>query len=45
MTDDKKTTEIIKKELTYTQKVWHAVAIIALLVGVILIARVALTYC
>ncbi|MHB8207668.1 AI-2E family transporter [Mucilaginibacter sp.] len=41
MADDKKTTEIIKKELSYVQKVWHAVAIIALLVGVILIARVA----
>jgi len=41
MADDKKTTEIIKKELTYVQKVWHTVAIIALLVGVILIARVA----
>ncbi len=29
------------KELTYTQKVWQAVAIVALLVGTILVARVA----
>ncbi|WP_183557450.1 AI-2E family transporter [Mucilaginibacter sp. SP1R1] len=31
----------IQKELTYIQKVWHTVAIVALLVVVILIARVA----
>jgi len=41
MAEDKKTTEIIKKELSYIQKVWHTVAIVALLIGVILIARVA----
>lgn len=31
----------IEKELTYIQKVWHTVAIVALLVVVILVARVA----
>ena len=33
--------KIVKKELSYIQKVWHTVAIVALLVGVILVARVA----
>lgn len=33
--------ETVEKELTYIQKVWHTVAIVALLVVVILIARVA----
>ena len=41
MSEDKKTADILKKELSYIQKVWRTVAIIALLVGVILIARVA----
>jgi predicted PurR-regulated permease PerM len=36
-----KPTEVTKQELTYIQKVWHTVAIVALLVVVILIARVA----
>jgi predicted PurR-regulated permease PerM len=35
------TNKTIQKELTYIQKVWHTVAIVALLVVVILIARVA----
>lgn len=35
------TNKVIQKELTYIQKVWHTVAIVALLVVVILIARVA----
>ncbi|SDD43908.1 Predicted PurR-regulated permease PerM [Mucilaginibacter pineti] len=35
------TNKSIQKELTYIQKVWHTVAIVALLVVVILIARVA----
>jgi predicted PurR-regulated permease PerM len=35
------TSKTIQKELTYIQKVWHTVAIVALLVVVILIARVA----
>jgi len=33
--------QVVKKELTYIEKVWHTVAIVALLVSVILIARVA----
>jgi len=41
MKAEKENTGIIKKELSYIQKVWHTVAIVALLVGVILIARVA----
>ncbi|WP_461453500.1 AI-2E family transporter [Mucilaginibacter sp.] len=41
MAEEKKATEIIKKELSYIQKVWHTVAIVALLIGTILIARVA----
>jgi len=41
MAAEKDTDKIIKKELTYIQKVWHTVAIVALLVGVILVARVA----
>jgi len=41
MAAEKETEEIIKKELTYLQKVWQTVAIVALLVGIILIARVA----
>lgn len=44
MAESKKTTEKIAKEvkeLTYIEKVWHTVAIVALLVTVILIARVA----
>jgi predicted PurR-regulated permease PerM len=43
MKQEKEPAEIIKKELTYIQKVWHTVAIVALLVGVILVARVAFT--
>lgn len=38
---DKTPDKIVKKELSYIQKVWHTVAIVALLVGVILVARVA----
>lgn len=41
MAAEKETEKVIKKELTYIQKVWHTVAIVALLVGVILVARVA----
>ena len=41
MTEEKKPTGKLKKELTYIEKVWQTVAIVALLVGVILIARVA----
>jgi predicted PurR-regulated permease PerM len=41
MIRDKKSAETVEKELTYIQKVWHTVAIVALLVVVILIARVA----
>jgi predicted PurR-regulated permease PerM len=41
MKDDKQTPTVIKKELSYIQKVWYTVAIVALLVGIILIARVA----
>jgi predicted PurR-regulated permease PerM len=41
MATDKKTTETVKKELTYIQKVWHTVAIATLLISFILIARVA----
>ena len=41
MAQEKETEKIIKRELTYIQKVWHTVAIVALLVGVILVARVA----
>jgi predicted PurR-regulated permease PerM len=41
MTRDKEKTATVEKELTYIQKVWHTVAIVALLVVVILIARVA----
>ncbi len=37
----KKSAETVKEELTYIQKVWHTVTIIALLVIVILVARVA----
>jgi predicted PurR-regulated permease PerM len=40
MLQDDKSTDTTKKELTYTQKVWHTVAIVALLVVVMLIARV-----
>ena len=40
MAEDKKATPT-KRELTYIEKVWHTVAIVALLVVVILIARVA----
>jgi len=39
--DDEETTENIKRELSYIQKVWHTVAIVALLVVAILILRVA----
>lgn len=39
--NDKYTGKTIQKELTYIQKVWHTVAIVALLVVAILIARVA----
>ena len=39
--DVKDKVEVIKKELSYIEKVWRTVAIVALLVGVILIARVA----
>lgn len=38
---ERRSAETVKKELTYIQKVWHTVAIVALLVVVILIARVA----
>ena len=41
MAEDKDHNEIVKKELSYIQKVWHTAAIVALLVGVILVARVA----
>jgi predicted PurR-regulated permease PerM len=41
MPTDKKPTDTIKKELSYIDKVWHTVAIAALLVVFILIARVA----
>ncbi len=41
MAADKDPEKIVKKELSYIQKVWHTVAIVALLVGVILVARVA----
>jgi len=41
MLNEQKSHETVKKELTYIQKVWQTVAIIALLVIVILIARVA----
>lgn len=41
MTRGKEKAETVEKELTYIQKVWHTVAIVALLVVVILIARVA----
>jgi predicted PurR-regulated permease PerM len=43
MTNESKqpTDKITQKELTYIEKVWHTVAIVALLVVVILIARVA----
>lgn len=40
-TENKPAAARVKKELTYIQKVWHTVAIVALLVVVILIARVA----
>ena len=41
MAEDKNPEKIVKTELSYIQKVWHTVAIVALLVGVILVARVA----
>jgi len=41
MQKEKEPAEVVKKELSYIQKVWHTIAIVALLVGVILIARVA----
>ncbi len=41
MTEEKKPVRTTKKELTYIEKVWQTVAIVALLVVVILIARVA----
>jgi len=41
MKEDKKSADITKKELSYTVKVWQTVAIVALLVVGILIARVA----
>src|ERR1700759_3641786 len=41
MTRGKEKAATVEKELTYIQKVWHTVAIVALLVCVILIARVA----
>ena len=41
MTEDKKSTEKMKKELSYIGKVWQTVGIIALFIAVILIARVA----
>jgi predicted PurR-regulated permease PerM len=40
-TTPQKTTPRPKRELTYIQKVWHTVGIVALLVIVVLIARVA----
>lgn len=41
MAEKKDPEKIIKEELSYIQKVWHTAAIVTLLVGVILIARVA----
>ena len=41
MTTGKKSPDTIKKELSYIEKVWQTVAIVALLVVCILIARVA----
>lgn len=41
MLEDDKSANVTKRELSYIQKVWHTVAIVALLVVVILIARVA----
>ncbi|HEY5325864.1 MAG TPA: AI-2E family transporter [Mucilaginibacter sp.] len=41
MLTDKKSSDPTKKELSYIAKVWHTVAIVALLVVFILIARVA----
>lgn len=41
MPTEKKLPEKVKKELTYIQKVWQTVGIVALLVAAILIARVA----
>lgn len=41
MVEDKNTPGSDKAELTYIQKVWHTVAIVAFLVVIILIARVA----
>jgi len=41
MKNEKENTDLIKKELSYIEKVWRTVAIVALLVVVILIARVA----
>ena len=38
MAEEKKPTEKQKKELSYIGKVWQTVGIVALLVGVILIA-------
>lgn len=39
--DSPKTSPVTKKELSYIEKVWHTVAIVALLAIIILIARVA----
>ncbi|MDF2434307.1 MAG: hypothetical protein JWP44_3938 [Mucilaginibacter sp.] len=41
MSDKKQPVEKIVKELSYTEKVWHTVAIVALVAVIILIARVA----
>jgi len=41
MKEEKVKDQTVKKELSYIEKVWHTVAIVALLVSVILIARVA----
>jgi predicted PurR-regulated permease PerM len=41
MKEEKVKDQTVKKDLSYIEKVWHTVAIVALLVSVILIARVA----
>jgi predicted PurR-regulated permease PerM len=41
MNKEKPNARVTKKELSYIEKVWHTVAIVALLVAVILVARVA----
>jgi len=41
MKEVKEKEQVVKQELSFIQKVWHTVAIVALLVSVVLIARVA----